>query len=299
MVGDTRETLQRRFRLFIAISASVLVMEAAGGLLTNSLALLSDSVHVLTDLLAFILAYFSVRLARRGPTEQFTFGFYRAEILAAVANGMILIFVTLYLAYQAYARFLSPQPIDAGEMLVISSVGLLANAYMVTRMRGQKTHNLNVRGAYLHVLSDAISSVGVVGAGALILVTGNYIFDPLVSAVVSIFILVSSVRLIRRSAYILMEASPENLDLKRLSDDIKSIPGVREVHDVHVWSISSDVYALSSHILLDTRSVDEINAVIARINEMLKTKYGITHSVIQSECERCADLQAGQKDGSH
>ena len=284
-----REILQKKFRIFILLSLFILLMEVAGGIFTNSLALLSDAGHVLIDLLALLLAYFAIRFSEKDSTKKFTFGYYRVEILAAIINGFVLVFITLYIFYQSYIRFLSPQPIKGPEMLIISIIGLLANLYVVIKMQDYEKENLNVRGAYLHVLSDTVSSVGVVIAGILIIVTGNYIFDPIISAMIGLFILISCLRLIRESTYILMEAVPENIDLKELSKDIQKIIGVKEVHDLHVWSISSDVYALSSHILIDAKNVESMNRIISQINEMLRVKYNITHTVIQSECESCVE----------
>lgn len=284
-----RDILQKKFRIFIYLSLFVLVMEVAGGIFTNSLALLSDSGHVLTDLLALLLAYFALRLSKKGPTQQFTYGYYRAEILAAVTNGVVLILITVYIFYQSYIRFLSPQIIKGSEMFIIAIIGLFANLYVVIKMQHDEKENLNVRGAYLHILSDTVSSVGVVIAGVLIIVTGNYIFDPIVSAMIGVFILIGCLRLIRESAHILMEAAPEHIDIQKVSDDIQKITCVKEVHDLHVWSIASDVYALSSHILIDAKDVNSLNKIVSQINEMLKSKYNITHTVIQSECEHCVD----------
>ena len=284
-----RDILQKKFIIFILLSLFILLIELVGGIFTNSLALLSDAGHVLIDLLALLLAYFSIRLSQKVATKKFTFGFYRAEILVAIINGSILIFVTLYIFYESYIRFLSPQPIKGPEMLAIAIVGLLANLYVVIKMQGYEKENLNVRGAYLHVLSDTLSSVGVVIAGMLIVVTGNYIFDPIISAIIGLFILVGSLQLIRESTHILMEATPRNIDLEKLSKDIQKIKGVKEIHDLHVWSISSDVFALSSHVLIDAKNIKSMNKIVSNINEMVKSKYNITHTVMQSECETCVD----------
>jgi len=285
----SREILQKKFRVFILLSSFVLLMEIVGGVFTNSLALLSDAGHVLIDLLALLLAYFALRLSRKASTGKFTFGYYRAEILSAVVNGLVLIFITMFIFYQAYLRFLSPEPVKGPEMLLISIAGLLANLYVVIKMQDYERGNLNMRGAYLHVLTDTLSSVGVVVAGVLIFLTGNYIFDPLISVIIGIFILFSSLRLIRESANILMEAVPAGVDLNKLTKDMAKINGVKEVHDLHVWCISSDVYALSSHILIDTKDAKSMNKIISQINEMLESKYKITHTTIQSECECCVD----------
>ena len=279
-----RDVLQKKFRIFIFLSSFVLLMEVGGGIYTNSLALISDAGHVLIDLLALLLAYFAMHLSKRASTKEFTYGFYRAEILAAIANGIILIILTLYIFYQSYLRFLTPQRINGPEMFIIAIIGLAANLYVVLRMQGDEKQNLNVRGAYLHVLSDTVSSVGVVIAGVLIIVTGNYIFDPIMSALIGVFIFIGCLRLIRESTHILMEAVPPHIDLLKVSNDIRKIPSVKEVHDLHIWSIGSDVYALSAHVLIDTKDVNSLNKIITEINDMLKTTYNITHSVIQTEC---------------
>jgi len=286
-----RDILQKKFRIFIFLSSFVLIMEVVGGIYTNSLALISDAGHVLIDLLALLLAYFAMRLSKRASTKEFTYGFYRAEILAAVANGIILIFLTLYIFYQSYRRFLSPQTINGPEMFIIAIIGLAANLYVVIRMQSDEKHNLNVRGAYLHVLSDTVSSIGVVIASVFIIVTGNYIFDPIVSALIGVFILISCLRLIRESTHILMEAVPEHIDLLKVSNDIRKIPSVKEVHDLHIWSIASDVYALSAHVLIEAKDVNSLNKIITEINDMLKSTYNITHTVIQTECEQCANTE--------
>lgn len=174
-------------------------------------------------------------------------------------------------------------------MFIIAIIGLFANLYVVIKMQRDEKENLNVRGAYLHVLSDTISSIGVVIAGILIIVTGSYIFDPIIGAMIGVFILIGCLGLIRESMHILMEAAPKNIDLQKVSDDIQKITCVKEVHDLHVWSIASDVYALSSHVLIDAKDVNSLNKIVSQINEMLKSKYNITHTVIQSECEQCVD----------
>jgi cobalt-zinc-cadmium efflux system protein len=292
---EQRDLLQKKFRVFIFLSVFVLLMEVIGGILTNSLALISDAGHVLIDLLALLLAYFAMQLTKRGATQTFTFGFYRAEILAAIANGVILILLTLFIFYQSYLRFLTTQRINGPEMFTIAVIGFLANLYVVFKMHGEEKENLNVRGAYLHVLSDTVSSVGVVVAGFLIIVTGNYIFDPIMSTLIGVFILISCLRLISESTHILMEAVPKHIDIQKVSADIQNIPSVKEVHNLHIWSIASDVYALNAHILIDAKDANSLNQIVSQINEMLKSKYNITHSVIQSECEYCVDQPNNKK----
>jgi cobalt-zinc-cadmium efflux system protein len=219
--------------------------------------------------------------------KNFPFGYYRTEIFSAAINGFSLLIISGYIFYQSYLRFLSPQPVKNTEMLIIAVIGFLANLYVVMKTHGHDKHNLNIRGAYLHVLSDALSSVGVIVAGVLIGITGNYIFDPMISVAIASFILISAVRLIRESVYILMETTPKHIDLEKLQDDIEKINGVDEVHDLHVWCITSDVCALNAHVLIKTKNIKSMNKIVSNINKMLEKKYGITHTVIQPECEKC------------
>ena len=284
-----REALQKKFKVFILLSSFILLIEVAGSIFTKSLALLSDAGHVLVDLLAMLLTYFSVRLSQKKATSKFSYGYYRGEIFSAIINGVALVLITLYIFYESYQRFLSPRAVKGPEMLAIAVIGLLANLYVVLKMHGYERENLNVRGAYLHVLSDTLTSIGVILAAILIIITGNNIFDPLISALIGAFILVSSVRLIKESIDIFMEATPKNIDLENLARDIQSVKGVRGIHDLHVWSLSSDLYALSAHVLVDKDDIDSINRIVSEINDLVKSKYNISHSVIQSECEICAD----------
>lgn len=279
---------EQEFKLFIYLSVFVLLLEVAGGFYTNSLALLSDAGHVLTDLIALSLAFFSMRVAKKKPTAKFTYGFHRAEIFAALLNGLLLLGAISYIFYNAYQRLLSPQPIKGTEMLVISVLGLVANIFVVVRMHRYSKQNLNVRGAYLHVLSDTFSSAGVIIAGGLIVVTGIYVFDPLVSILIGLLVLLGSVQLIRESVSILMESMPQGINIEELIEDIQKIKGVEEVHDLHVWSLSSEKHALSAHVLVDVENMKSVNKIVEKINGLLKTRYNITHTVIQSECEKCA-----------
>lgn len=284
-----RDVLQKKFRIFIFLSLFILLIEVIGGIFTNSLALLSDAGHVLIDFLALTFAYFAMQISKKAATKKFTYGYYRIEILAAILNGLVLLFITSYIFYESYKRLLAPQLIKGPEMLVISIIGLIGNLYVVVKMRDYQTENLNIRGAYLHVLTDLLSSVSVVIGGILIIFTGTYIFDPIIGFINGIIILASSIWFIRESVDVLMEATPPNINLRELTKDIQAIKSVKEVHDLHVWCISSDLYALSSHILIDAKNVKSMNKIVSKINEMLKSKYNITHTVLQSECESCVD----------
>lgn len=286
----SRDILQEKFKIFIFLTLFILLTEVVGGIISNSLALLSDAAHVFIDLLALLLVYFSIWLARKRPTKKFTFGFYRSEILAAIINGAALIFIVFSIFYYAYLRFLSPQPIKGPEMLIVAIIGFVANFYIIIKMHGFAKENLSIRGAYLHVLADTLSSIGVVVAAILIVITGHYIFDSIISVMIGLFVLVQALRLIKDSTYILLETTPKTLNLEKISQDIQKIKGIKNIHDLHIWSISSDVYALSCHIVISAENLKLINKITSDVSEMIKSKYNITHTVIQSECEGCADI---------
>ncbi len=285
----SRDSLQKDLKIFISITSLVLLLELTGGIFTNSLALISDSAHVFVDLLALSLTYFSFQISKRAISKEYTFGYFRAEIIAAIINGVILVLISIFIFYESYMRIFSPQQIKVKEMIVISIAGFLANLYIILKMR--KSHeNLNAKGAYLHVLSDTISSIGVILAALLIIATGNYVFDALISAVIGIFVLTNSIGLLKESVHVIMEGTPKNIDLIMLSSDMEKIEGVNEVHDLHVWSIASDIFYLSSHILIDAKNIRSAKKIIGNVNKMLKSKYKITHSVIQLECDNCINL---------
>ncbi|MEW5996851.1 MAG: cation diffusion facilitator family transporter [Candidatus Micrarchaeota archaeon] len=283
--------LQREFMLFILLSAFILLLELAGGLFTNSLSLLGDAGHVFVDLLALLLAYFSMWLSQKKAGREFTFGYHRAEIVATIANGLILLLITAYIFYESYIRLISPPPVKGPEMLAIALIGLFANAYVLFRMRHFAEKSITVKGAYLHVLSDALTSVAVVLSGLLIIYTGNYVFDPVAGALIGLFILGGSLRLLRDSLRIIMEASPRGIDLEAVSADISGISGVKDVHDLHVWTITSGFFALTAHVLVDAESTRDMNRIVAEIKKMLRKKYSITHAVIQAECPTCIDTE--------
>ncbi|MCL5408632.1 MAG: cation diffusion facilitator family transporter [Candidatus Omnitrophica bacterium] len=287
----SRNILQNQFKVFIILSVSVFFLEIFGGILTHSLALLSDAGHIFVDVFALSLTYFSIWIAQKKANEKFSFGYYRAEILAAVINSFILILITLFIFYNAYHRFIHPQRVNGFEMFPFAIIGFCANFYVVTKMHQYENENLNIKAAYLHTLSDMLASIGVIAASILIIITRDYIFDPIISSIIGLMILFGAIKLVKDSTMVLMETTPENINLEKLSQDILKIPGVEDVHDIHVWSISSDIYALNSHIMIDTINVKSVNEIISNINDMLEKKYNITHTVIQSECEKCVDIK--------
>jgi cobalt-zinc-cadmium efflux system protein len=275
--------------LLIALSITFLMMivEVIGGLMSNSLALLSDAGHMLTDNLALLLSFFAMKFASMPATDRKTFGFYRLEILAAFVNGIVLVLLSLYIMYEAYLRILHPQPVAGTLMLVVAVIGLAANVVGALFLFKHSHSNLNIRGAYLHILGDALSSVGVVIGGVIIIATGWSLIDPILSILISLVIIYGSWSLVKESVNILLESAPAHINIETVRDEIAKLPGVREAYHVHLWTITSGVYAMSAHVLIDDQPVSSSREVIDAIRSLLSDKFNIIHSTIQLECEKC------------
>ncbi len=286
---DARQPQGGRRDLLIALSITVLMMvaEAVGGFLSNSLALLSDAGHMLTDNLALLLSFFAMKFATMPATERKTFGFYRLEILAALLNGIVLVVLSFYIIYTAYLRMIHPQPVEGKLMLIIAVIGLVANIIGAFFLFKHSHASLNIRGAYLHIVGDALSSVGVVIGGIIILYTGWYLIDPILSILISLVIIYGSWSLVRESVNILLEAVPAHIDIDQVAVEIAKVPGVREAYHIHAWTITSGVYAMSAHVLIEDRLVSGSRNIVDDIRNMLSDKFNVVHSTIELECNRC------------
>ncbi|MGB9612657.1 MAG: cation diffusion facilitator family transporter [Candidatus Margulisiibacteriota bacterium] len=266
---------------------SVFLVELIGGIVSNSLALLSDAGHMLTDTLALALALFATIFSERPATKEKTYGYYRLEILSALFNGSFLTLIALFIFYQAYQRFLHPVEIKSVIMLSVAAIGVLANILAAAILWNRSRENLNIRGAFLHILSDLLSSVGVVAGGLLIYFKGWYYVDPILGILIGILILRGAVLLIFEATNVLLESVPQGMKLEEIVQTIREIPGVKEIHDLHVWAITSGMNAISAHILIENTKVDRAAEILQEINETLKNKYAIVHSTFQTECESC------------
>lgn len=273
----------------ICVTASVMVLEVVGGFLSNSLALLSDAGHMLTDLLALVLSLVALRLSTRPPSPTKTYGFYRTEILAAFVNGTALVLISAYILYQAYQRLRMPEAVEVSTMLGIAVLGLIANGVAAFAMAKASGDNLNIRGAYLHVLGDALSSLGVIVGGVVILVTSWYWVDPIISVLICLVILRGALALVKDSANILLEAVPKGLELGDVVMTLRGIEGVNDLHDVHIWTIGSGFFAMSAHVLVDDVLTSRAGDILAEINRRLKEDHGIVHTTIQFECRNCEE----------
>lgn len=273
----------------IGITASVMVAEFAGGLWANSLALLSDAGHMLTDLLALLLSLFALQLAMRPPSSTKTFGLYRMEILAALINGATLILISLFIIYEAYHRFQESIVVESRIMLLVALLGLGANGAAGIILMRQSQESLNLRGAYLHVLGDALSSAGVILGGVLIYFTNWYIIDPIVSIGICLVILRGAFLIIKEAVNILMEAVPKDINLSNVQEALRAIPGVRDLHHLHIWTIGSGIHALSAHVLIGNIQMRNTDQILKEINKTLQKKFRIVHSTIQFECDDCQE----------
>jgi len=287
-----------RFLLSIGVTFAILIAEVIGGYWTGSLALLSDAAHVFMDVFALILSYLALRLSALPADDRHTYGYHRLEVIAALINGVTLGAISIEIFTESWARWFNPQPIKSVEMLVIAVIGLVANLIVVFVLGGhghehkegeeehEEAEDLNVRSAFLHVIGDAVSSVGVILAAGVIWFTGWQWVDPLMSVFIGIIIVISSWRVLKSSLHILVEGVPEHLSVEKIGQSMAEVSGVQDVHDLHVWSICSGHIALSAHIITDDQKLTDGNGIVAELKARLK-KFGIEHTTIQLECESC------------
>lgn len=268
----------------MSITLFFFVVELIGGYVTNSLALLADAWHMLNDATALVFAFVAAWIATRPNDDKKTFGYYRAEILAAFLNGIFLCIVVVYIFYSAYERITHPAAVASSEMLTIAIVGLAANGLSAYALSRSRSESLNVRGAYLHVVSDTLSSVGVIAAGFIMLFTGWYQVDPLFSMIVGALIFYGATKLIRESVNILLEGVPTGIDVNLVEKRILEQKSVTGIHDLHIWCITpSRICALSCHIVIDKNA--DRKKLTCDLITMLDTEFGIDHTTIQLEDE--------------
>jgi len=278
--------VQNRRALIItfALTSSYFIIEVVGGILTNSLALLADAAHMLTDVFGLGLALFATWISRKPATPEKTYGYYRFEILAALSNAVVLFFISFYILYEAYYRFKSPPEVASFPMMMIAVVGLGINLVGFWILREGAKESLNVQGAFLEVVSDALGSVGVIIASVIMLATGWYYADPLFSVLIGLFILPRTWKLLTQAVNVLLEGTPAHINVAAVEQAMLKVNGVEKVHDLHVWTITSGIEALSAHVVLaDNCDPKDADAVIEHLTTLLKEKFGIDHSTIQIE----------------
>jgi cobalt-zinc-cadmium efflux system protein len=276
-------TGRKALGIAFAVTSAFLVLELLGGILTNSLALLSDAGHMLSDVSALALSLLAIWLAGHRHTPGRTFGYHRVEIVAALVNGVTLGAVSLYIFWEAAQRFSDPPEVESAPMLAIAVAGLSANALSAFLLSRAGHSHLNVRSAFLHVLGDALGSVGAIVAGILMLSLGWYLADPLISVITGVIILVAGVRITREALGIVLEFAPKHVDVRLLRSALQSLDGVTDVHDLHVWTITSDFVALSVHVRV--RAGTDTAMLVQRATHTLAETFGIAHATIQPEPE--------------
>jgi len=277
----TREASQRTLLIVLALTFVYMLAEAIGGYLANSLALLSDAGHMLTDVAALTLSLFAVRFASRPATPRKTYGFYRLEILAALANGVTLIVLSLLICLEAYHRLRRPEAVQGWTLIWISAGGLAVNLTSAWMLSHSHDGNLNVRGALLHVLGDLLGSVAAIAAGVMIIWRGWIWADPLFSVAISLLIIYSSWRLVADAVNVLLEATPSHINAAAVEEAVRTVPGVRAVHDLHIWTITSGRHAVTAHVVINDAS--ESYRILREVREMLAARFALTHSTIQIE----------------
>jgi cobalt-zinc-cadmium efflux system protein len=280
-MAQPRDRERRALAATLVLLAAFAVVEVIGGLLTDSLALLADAGHMLSDVLAIALALGAIWLAQRPSTTRTTFGYKRAEILAALINGITLVAISALILFEAYRRLDDPPGVLGGWMLVVACTGLAVNGISALILHRGGGDSLNVSAAMRHVLADLLGSIGVIVAAVVILTTGWRYIDPLVSAAIALLILASSLPILRDSLRVLLEASPAGIDVAEVGNRIASMEGVKQVHDLHVWTITSGFPALSAHVMVGAD--EDCHARRRHVEAMLREEFGIDHSTLQVE----------------
>jgi cobalt-zinc-cadmium efflux system protein len=269
--------------IVLCLTALYMLAEVIGGLMTNSLALLADAAHMLTDVGGLGLALLAIWFAERPATPERTYGYYRVEILAALTNAVVLIGISIYILYEAYERFRNPPEVQSGPMLAIAAIGLVINVAGVFILRSGSKESLNMKGAYFEVLSDLLTSVGVILAGIIMLTTGWYYADPLISAGIGLFIFPRTWALLKEAVAVLLEGTPSDVNIASVREKLAKIEGVAGIHDLHVWSLTSGVNALSVHaVLADGAEHDD---VLKRVHDCCTHEFKIGHVTAQTERE--------------
>lgn len=276
-----------RLLLSLVLTVGFVIAEAAAGWFANSLALLSDAAHNFADALALGLSWYALRAARRPADARRTFGSHRVGILAALANAASLVVMALFIFWEAAQRLRRPAPVEGGLMIAVASAAVLLNGAISLWLHGAAKHDLNVRSAYLHMLGDALSALGVVVAGVVVALTGRAVADPVVSLLIGALILWSSWGILRESINILLEAAPRAVDMAALERAVREAPGVLGVHDLHVWEVASGIVACSCHVVVAEQSVREGQQVLRSVADLLRGRFGVIHTTIQVEVEGC------------
>lgn len=289
----SRHSINKLLTIALVISLGVTLLQFIGWLLSNSVALLSDTIHVLTDVTALLLTLIASKVALKSHTPKLTYGYHRAEVLAALANGILLIILVFTVSFEVYDRFIEQEKIDSVILIWIAIIGLIANFIVFLILRGAK-NIISIRSALMHIFSDALSSLSIIIGGFIIYYTNILIIDPLISIGISLLILRHAIILIKDTIHILLEGVPEDISIEMITRTIKDIKGVIDIHDLHIWCITTDLLALSAHIVIEDQMVSESIKIIDEVKRRMNG-FGIRHTTIQLESERNIDINKVNK----
>ncbi len=285
--GKSGGSVRRGLAAGIGLNLFIVVAEVIAGLAADSLGLISDAVHNFTDMAALGITWYAIEQAKRPPTAEKTFGYHRTGILTALINSLAMVAVTLWIFYEAYQRFLDPHPVGGAVVIITATLALCANLVIVVALRNKAHGDINIRSAILHLLGDAAASAAVIVAGIVILVSGWYPIDPLISVLLGMAILWGAWQIIRETLEIFMESSPRAIDVDALMAEMKNEDGVLDIHDMHVWTLGSGIYAMSCHVVVEDVKISEGSRIIVDLRQALAKDFGIVHSTLELESVRC------------
>ncbi len=285
--GDVAKQTTSRLGLSLVLTLAFVFVEAIAGILSNSLALLTDAAHNLTDVIALGLSWYAIRLTSQPADGRKTYGYHRAGILVALLNSTTLVLISLGIFYEAYRRFVNPPEVESGILIGVGVVAVVINLVTALLVRKGSENDLNIRAAFLHLMGDVLSTVGAVIAGIIIYFTNANWLDPLVSVLIGFLILYNAWGILRDAVDILLEATPRDVDASKLVHDVMQIKGVLGVHDLHVWSLTENLRTMSAHILTDDLSISAGADIQRQINEIVFHRYNISHATLQLECVDC------------
>ena len=276
----------RRLVVAIAANTAFLVFEVVFGVIADSMALLGDAGHNFSDSFALVLSLIAVRVMTRSPTEKRTFGYHRMGIVVAFINSLVITLIGFFLFYGAVLRLIEPVEVSGGTVMLVAGIGCVVNGSVAMLLRRGRS-DLNLRSAFLHLLTDALVSLGVLVSGAAVVATGWTYADPLITMVIGVFILVSAFQIMRESVHILMESVPRGVCYGDIVAAMAAMPGVREVHDLHIWEIGSRLYSLSAHIIVEDAMLSEYGALLRGMKDMLRDEHKVLHATLELETELC------------
>ncbi len=286
--------VQKRLKIAILITGSICLLEIIGGWISHSLALLSDAAHMFSDMFALSLSAFALYISSRPSTSTKTYGYHRVEIFASFCNGLLIVVMGLFILLEAYDRIHTPREVDALIVSIVAALGLATNLWILYILKPPMahSHDLNLKSAFYHVIGDSLASVGVIVSGIVIYFTQWYAIDSIISIGIAGLLFWGAKTILSESLHILLEGVPKGISLKEVEDELTSIPDIKGIHELHIWCICSNIYALSTHALVNDQKVNQMNSVLDEANSLLKEKFNITHSTIQFESNPCDQATA-------